>query len=211
MTQVTKTYDDDTYALVPIVSPTGIWEILQEGSYWADLFDYIPTELPGVVTHSSDPVAWMWKEHGWVVTAHSKHRSVLTHVDTCTPPLSTQASHDFISLAPLYTHADLAEVEQLRQRVKDLEGHLQKSQSLVASMQQLAEIQVKRAERGAQLAQQDGAQSQAAEEYLRGKYGAYRGHFAWREIEEAFIAGEARRLNAPQTATDAQPQGESHE
>lgn len=29
----------------------------------------------------------------------------------------------------------------------------------------------------------------AAEEWLRARYGAYRGHFAWRELEEAFIAG----------------------
>lgn len=28
-----------------------------------------------------------------------------------------------------------------------------------------------------------------AEDYLRSKYGAYRGHFAWRELEEAFNAG----------------------
>lgn len=31
--------------------------------------------------------------------------------------------------------------------------------------------------------------STSAEDYLRGKYGAYRGHFAWRELEEAFNAG----------------------
>lgn len=30
-----------------------------------------------------------------------------------------------------------------------------------------------------------------AETYLRGRYGAYRGHFAWRELEEAFNAGAA--------------------
>lgn len=30
-----------------------------------------------------------------------------------------------------------------------------------------------------------------AETYLRGKYGAYKGHFAWRELEEAFNAGAA--------------------
>lgn len=30
-----------------------------------------------------------------------------------------------------------------------------------------------------------------AEEYLRAKYGAYRGHFAWRELEAAFNAGRA--------------------
>lgn len=28
-----------------------------------------------------------------------------------------------------------------------------------------------------------------AEDYLRARYGAYRGHFAWRELEEAFNAG----------------------
>lgn len=29
-----------------------------------------------------------------------------------------------------------------------------------------------------------------AETYLRRRYGAYRGHFAWRELEEAFNAGK---------------------
>lgn len=31
---------------------------------------------------------------------------------------------------------------------------------------------------------------QSAEEYLRSKYGAYRGHHAWRELEEAYNAGK---------------------
>lgn len=35
-----------------------------------------------------------------------------------------------------------------------------------------------------------------AEKYLREKYGAYRGHFAWRELEEAFNAGRAALSNA---------------
>ena len=30
-----------------------------------------------------------------------------------------------------------------------------------------------------------------AEGWLRSKYGAYRGHFAWRELEEAFNAGRS--------------------
>ena len=32
-----------------------------------------------------------------------------------------------------------------------------------------------------------------AETWLRERYGAYRGHFAWRELEEAFNAGVQRR------------------
>ncbi len=35
----------------------------------------------------------------------------------------------------------------------------------------------------------EGLSPQTAEYYLRGRYGAYRGHFAWRELEEAFNAG----------------------
>lgn len=31
--------------------------------------------------------------------------------------------------------------------------------------------------------------SESAEEYLRSRYGAYRGHYAWRDLEEAFNAG----------------------
>lgn len=33
--------------------------------------------------------------------------------------------------------------------------------------------------------------AEAAETWLRDRYGAYRGHFAWRELEEAFLAGRA--------------------
>lgn len=35
------------------------------------------------------------------------------------------------------------------------------------------------------------AEREAAEQWLRDRYGAYRGHFAWRELEEAFQAGRA--------------------
>lgn len=35
------------------------------------------------------------------------------------------------------------------------------------------------------------AEREAAEQWLRDRYGAYRGHFAWRELEEAFLAGRA--------------------
>lgn len=35
----------------------------------------------------------------------------------------------------------------------------------------------------------DEDQINPAEEYLRNKYGAYRGHPAWRELEKAFKAG----------------------
>ena len=34
---------------------------------------------------------------------------------------------------------------------------------------------------------------QKAEDYLREKYGAYRGHFAWREIEEAFTTARTEQ------------------
>lgn len=35
------------------------------------------------------------------------------------------------------------------------------------------------------------AEREAAEQWLRDRYGAYRGHFAWRELEDAFLAGRA--------------------
>lgn len=44
------------------------------------------------------------------------------------------------------------------------------------------------------------AQNQTAEDYLRGKYGAYRGHPEWRALEEAFNAG---RSAAPDHIPDA--------
>ena len=34
-------------------------------------------------------------------------------------------------------------------------------------------------------------QALTTEEWMRNRWGAYRGHFAWREIEEAFNAGAA--------------------
>lgn len=37
----------------------------------------------------------------------------------------------------------------------------------------------------------DSKEREVAEQWLRDRYGAYRGHFAWREIEEAFLAGRA--------------------
>jgi len=48
------------------------------------------------------PVAWMWETHGWIITAHSKHRGIKRFVDLCQPPISTQKSDDFIRLVPLY-------------------------------------------------------------------------------------------------------------
>lgn len=46
-----------------------------------------------------------------------------------------------------------------------------------------------------------------AEEWLRHRYGAYRGHFAWRELEQAFEAGRASLAKEPASPialTDAQ-------
>ena len=40
-----------------------------------------------------------------------------------------------------------------------------------------------------------------AETWLRSRYGAYRGHFAWRELEEAFNAG--RRAQPAPAASSA--------
>lgn len=37
----------------------------------------------------------------------------------------------------------------------------------------------------------DSKEREVAEQWLRDRYGAYRGHFAWRELEEAFLAGRA--------------------
>ena len=36
----------------------------------------------------------------------------------------------------------------------------------------------------------------SAEDYMRHKYGAYRGHFAWRELEEAYSQGRYDELQA---------------
>ena len=49
-----------------------------------------------------EPVAWMWEMHGWIVTAHGKHRGKRRSVDVCRPPESTVNSDDFIRLVPLY-------------------------------------------------------------------------------------------------------------
>jgi len=57
------------------------------------------------------PVAWLWRMHGWAITAHGKHRAIKTYVDVCKPPVETQASGDFIDLTPLYA----APVEPVKQ------------------------------------------------------------------------------------------------
>lgn len=55
--------------------------------------------------------------------------------------------------------------------------------------------------------------AKAAETWLRDKYGAYRGHFAWRELEEAFLAGRASLAASavtaitPETGNSATEQG----
>lgn len=57
-------------------------------------------------------VAWMWKQWGWCVTAHGKHRQIVRYVDFSKPPVSTIESPDFVSIEPLFTSAQpLATVE----------------------------------------------------------------------------------------------------
>ena len=50
----------------------------------------------------------------------------------------------------------------------------------------------------------------SAETWLRARYGAYRGHFAWRELEEAYAAGaqdmQERCAKAAEAVTVGQPQ-----
>ncbi len=46
-----------------------------------------------------------------------------------------------------------------------------------------------------------------AETYLRGRYGAYRGHFAWRELEDAFNAGAAHGIGTPPSPTQGVDHG----
>lgn len=60
------------------------------------------------------PVAWMWKQHGWAITAHGKHRAIKTSVDVSRPPNSTIESLDFIGLWPLYARAqEIAGINKL--------------------------------------------------------------------------------------------------
>jgi hypothetical protein len=54
---------------------------------------------------AAEPVAWLWRMHGWGVTAHSKYRTIKTYVDLCQPPIGTDQSPDFVELLPLYTAA----------------------------------------------------------------------------------------------------------
>jgi hypothetical protein len=53
--------------------------------------------------NNDKPVAWMWKYHGFVITAHGKHMAVNTRVDLCRPPEFLINSDDFIELVPLYS------------------------------------------------------------------------------------------------------------
>lgn len=52
-------------------------------------------------------------------------------------------------------------------------------------------------------AEQEAPEASNAEDYLRNRYGAYRGHFAWRELEDAFNAGARIRQEAQVITTKA--------
>lgn len=50
----------------------------------------------------SNHVGWLWREHGWAVTAHSKNRCIKTSLDVSPPPLHVQRSPDFIEMRKVY-------------------------------------------------------------------------------------------------------------
>lgn len=50
----------------------------------------------------------------------------------------------------------------------------------------------------------------SAEDYLREKYGAYRGHHAWRDLEEAFNAGKSSATNRIVTDEEVKAWVEKH-
>lgn len=53
-------------------------------------------------------------------------------------------------------------------------------------------------------------QKLTAEDYLRSKYGAYRGHFAWRLLEQAFVAGQLSVITGPDCNTAEQYLSKTH-
>ena len=93
MTMVTKSYDDSIYKLVPI-EPTD--EILTStveaglnttlnGIYCA-MIGAVPTDLPGVITHSGEPVAYSHKNFPKsVISKTAKDEEILDMEMWCIP------------------------------------------------------------------------------------------------------------------------------
>jgi hypothetical protein len=207
MTITTKSFDDAVYKLVPVILldqfPEQNMNNFDEDAVgllnqWGIDIVLTPADLPGVVTHSGESV----------------EAALLSDCDEGTHPKYGRG-YFFTenSITPLFTHADPAEIEQLRQRVADLESTLTKEMSLVASLEQLAEISQRRQEKEAQLAHQDGARpTYRSESYLAAINCAHTIddekiilHRDKKKPGNA-LAQLGERLNtcsAPQTATDA--------
>lgn len=73
-------------------------------------------DICGAVEPPPKPVAWMWKEWGWCVTAHGKNRQIITRVDQVKPPQCTIDAVTFVSLHPLYLQPDNEDVINERER-----------------------------------------------------------------------------------------------
>lgn len=73
-----------------------------------------------------EAVGWMWMEHGWIVTAHSKHRGIKKRIDVSRPADCTVKSDDFISLHKLYASPvippDVAELQARIEYIKAVDA-----------------------------------------------------------------------------------------
>src|SRR6266404_7391856 len=133
MTITTKTYDDALYKLVPIkilddlVQATEYhFEHPSMKAYNAAISD--STDLPGVVTHSGEPIVEDLTDTQ-ILSIGSKHFKK----NHSTNPSTLGAYCDSVrAVISNYTYPALAEVEQLRQRVKELELYCQDCNGLVS-------------------------------------------------------------------------------
>ena len=109
---VTQTYDDAVYKLVP----KNVECFVRVGEDGIPIDGPLPTDLPGVVTHLGEPAAIMFR--------HDETGRIMC-IDAWTVENGFEAINPrFLRIGPLFTHADPAEVAALRQRVADLETEL---------------------------------------------------------------------------------------
>lgn len=92
---------------LPVPASPGDTKGLVKGKFFTadQMREYALSALSQVRGKAQEPVAWMWKMHGWAVTAHGKNHAVKIFTDVFQPPRSTQESPDFIELVPLYAAA----------------------------------------------------------------------------------------------------------
>jgi hypothetical protein len=122
---ITQTYDPAVYKLVP-VDPTDEMTFIGQslryvpinsiGTIYRAMLAAVPSDLPGVVTHSGEPAAFSYERYG--VPECGTSRKWIDEIDWGDPHRDGIVE-GIRNVVPLYTHADPAGVAALRQRVAE--------------------------------------------------------------------------------------------